>query len=192
MQILLVVLASLIANSYSQTPVPRTNVGSCAPLTIDDLGNTTMLSRSGILPEFLLEEPGQRDMPMAQIFAVQEVCQVAGLTRGTISATSFIVDFNCTVCPGADNMNPVRVTQQFQLDCNANAMPFNNINRGPSFEFPLPGVTGGFTRIRNPVGNLNTSLNDRCGLCISTFARDVNASILARVNNETHCVGKRL
>ena len=152
MKFFLAVLALLTAISDGQMPVQTRAVGNCPRVTEADLGRTDVLNNTGLVSLATLT-PNGIERPLVRILEYQVVCEAAGLTRDTVSATSVVVRYECQ---GVMQVCPMFVLVQYlNLDCRTS----------DSFLVPEPDVQ--FGSEINPANNsgLSVPLNTQCGVC---------------------------
>ena len=147
----------------SQQPALRSSVGSCFPVEIADLGNTTSRTTVGLVPAAFVGADGS-DAPMVRILRHNIVCEVAGRLKNTIGETSVLVQYEClgTRCPGYDANSPSNVltlTSQFQFQC-------RDTDMFPSTTGGVISGGGGSTRVDNTAADFMTAIARECGACV--------------------------
>ena len=158
----LLLTVSAVTNVHSRRTTLRSSVGSCSPVEVSDLGNTTSLSTEGLVPATFRGADGS-DVPMVQILRHNVVCEVAGRLKNTVGKISVLVEYECLGprCPGYDANNPsmvLTVISQFQVQC-----------RDTDMFLSSSGVVitgGGATRVDNAVANFTTAIDRECGACV--------------------------
>ena len=161
---LTLILCMILSAAHSQAPTPRSNVGSCSPITASSLGSNTTLTTMGLVAATTDQSNSGSDVSQVRILDSQLVCEAAGLRRDTISSFSVVVRFQCqgAFCGTADAGAPGTITRYLSLDCNQdNTFTMTSVQRGDEITFPM---------VANP---LNISLNNRCGEC-TQLARNPN------------------
>ena len=131
---------------------------SCAPINIDDLGNTTTFSTDGLIPN-ALPTAGETTNPVpARIFNYTIVCDASGMNRSTSSFVSVVVQFQCDFPSGSGTLEPcdrtTMVTRQYQFSCIIG--DWNAI---------ISGVDT-FVQTLSPNTTLTTPLDNQCRRCI--------------------------
>lgn len=160
------ILLAFITHINSQTPQTRFNVGNCPPVRTEDLGRTDILSTEGVVASVLRTRFHQIPHKV-QILDHQMVCQAAGLIKGTVSAISVVVRYQCE---GEHCRNTSEIFVEYlNLDCNKSP---------PSFLLPSPNVQRGAELSPGNPSDLSLPLNTMCGECTQ----------IARVPG--HCVCK--
>ena len=160
---ILLLTVSAVPSIHSQRTALRSSVGSCPPVEVSDLGNTTSLSTDGIVPATFRGADGSA-APMVRILRHNVVCEVAGRLKNTIGETSVLVEYEClgSGCPGYDANDPsmvLTVIGQIQVQCRDTDMFLS-----PS-EVVVSG-SGGNIRVDNVVANFTTTIDRQCGACV--------------------------
>ena len=169
-----IVLFSILPGVQLQAPPLRSGVSSCERPSLDDFGSSDAAgSNEGILTGFFGGgEAGIVDPQTIRIVAVNWVCEASGLTRGSLSSISVIVQYECldTKCGGMNNV----FIDQYRLDC---------IETDGVASFS--GVTSGYIRTAaaEVVGDLTTPLMDQCGRCVLPSGLFMSDPV-------TYCLGK--
>ena len=141
----------------------RNGVGSC-PMPAANAISATLLPLS-----FNLGDSGQQQ-PTVTVSNSSIVCISPGLTRGTVSSFSVVVEYVCTgvvpaECDGTRRLN------QFQYDCNSDDT-FTNAQ-----------IAGDLLITETPVASLATPLVDQCGRCGDPMDFDIPSDPV------NHCAG---
>lgn len=144
---------------HCQTPVLSDAIGSCAQITIDDLGTTDSLSAQGLVVDALFT----LNQPMVRILRFERVCEASGLLRNTSTSISVVVEYGCMGCQdmGAPNNTVIMVTEQFQFVCDQDFFE----GGGSSSTYDSGRFAPGILRTPSPTAMLTTGLEDQCGLC---------------------------
>ena len=158
----LTVLLLTVSVAHSQTPTPRSNVGSCPPVT-SSLGSNMTLTTMGLVSASIDQGNSASDVSLVRILDSQLVCEAAGLRRDTISSFSVVVRFECQgIFCGTADAGAGSFTRYLSLDCNQDdTFTMTSVQRGDELTLPM---------VANP---LNISLNNRCGEC-TQLARNPN------------------
>ena len=181
-------LSANFGMSSCQTPIPTFNRGSCPPLQLSNPDSTfnplaPLPTVEDVLPSFAMRSTESLPV-MVRAFDFHVVCEVAGRTRGTVSAVSFVVDYECSgvnACLRTSLDNPaVNLTEQFQFNCTLPSMERASF-RNDSYDV---NTENGFLHTQNPLAGFDTPLNNRCGLCVDPAAGLVEADPV------THCIRK--
>ena len=158
-----------------QAPTLRNGISSCESPSPESFGSMDSGgSDQGIVADFFGGgDAGVVPPQIVRIMAVNMVCEASGLTRGSLSSISAIVQYECldTQCGGMNNV----FIDQYRLDC----LEFDD--GVASFS----GVTSGEIRTvaAEVVGNLTTPLMDQCGRCVLPNG-------LFMSDPATYCLGK--
>ena len=164
MSLCVLLLTVSAPQSQSQAPPPRSNIGSCPPITASSLGSNTTLSTMGLVAATIDQANSASDVSLVRILDSQLVCEAAGLRRDTISSFSVVARYECQgiFCDSAVPGTPGSFTRYLSLDCNQDdTFTMTSVQRGAELTSPT---------VENP---LSISLNNRCGEC-TQLARNPN------------------
>ena len=175
-------LSANFGPSLCQTPTPTFDRGSCPPLQLSNLGSVSQFTSTITINDGLLPSALQIGTPEVSAFDFHVVCEVAGRTRGTVSAVSFVVDYECSGddCSESPLDTPaVNLTEQFQFNCTLEFLEAGAFVGNDNYD-----TLNGVVRTQNPLAGFDTPLNDHCGLCVDPAAGLVEADPV------THCIRK--
>ena len=183
-QVLLLALAALLVGvvplGYAQTPSFPFDLASCMPLTLSNLADPNQLGNFGNLHDSLsMRIDNEFFSPQVRALNFHTVCEVAGLTRGTVSAVSFVAEYECLGEPCTrTGENSTITTEQFQYNCSARIMEGITIIFYNSF-------FNDRVRTVNRTADFSTVPEKRCGLC-------VNPGPGVPSDPDTHCIRKHI
>ena len=165
---------------HAQFPVVNLAHGSCTPITLQNLGNPDQLDTTGFLRETLSERENFITFrPQVRALDFHVVCEVAGITRGTVAALSFVVDYECQDRPCTeDGRNSTFEREQIQYNCSSDFREGGGVDMVYEF-FSRPRA-----RTMNPIADFATMPATRCGLCVDPAASGLDS------DPETHCLRK--
>lgn len=153
-------LGVVLHTGHAQFPVVNLNHGSCTPITLQDLANPDPLDNPGFLSETLRMDFSDR--PQVRVLNFHVVCEVAGITRGTVAAVSFVVDYECQGVPCTEiGGNFTREIEQIQYNCSTDFFEGGEVEQLYETFFDINGI-----RTLNPIADFATVPAKRCGLCV--------------------------
>lgn len=159
----------MVPASLCNTPTGYVYQGDCDPVGVSDLGNPGELSTEGLIARSFGSGDGGIVPQLVRIIDFKIVCEVAGLTKGTIRGISVIATYDCMglICSPS---SVARFTSQFNFYCRL---------------WGLTLVIEGLGRNDNPTGTTETPLDITCGLC-ATYSRYIRTDY----TNDSNCFRK--
>ena len=157
---------------------------ACERITANDLGNSVVLSTSGLLSDILTPSGEQVEGGEVQVRIrnINIVCEAQHMMRDRYRYTSVVVSFYCLTTDGRVpecNDSSVVNTEQFEFGC-LNSM-WTDIVQGDT-------TTG---RATNPNATLSTELDTDCIVCFNPGHPEVR--FLTRPpDTVTHCSGEQV
>lgn len=149
-------VVGVVPSANAQTPSVPLSHGSCPPIELRDLASPDRHGDEGLLPQAF-------DRPLPRLLAADfhVVCEVAGITRETVSAVSFVARYECLDPPCADGENVTMLTEQFQYNCSTDFFEMGGTEVLYERAFPRSRQ-----RTLNPAANFSTETARGCGLCV--------------------------
>ncbi len=166
---------------HAQRPVVTFAHGSCTPIVLQDLADIDRLSDTGLLHESLGARINRTSFrPLVRALDFHVVCEVAGITRGTVAAVSFVAEHECQGIPCTEATgNSTFQTDQLQYNCSSDFIESGGVDM--VYEFSLFNER---IRTANQTANFDTVPATRCGRC-------VDPAFGLTSDPETHCQRKR-
>ena len=152
---------------------------ACERLTVDVLGNSSVLTKEGLLSEILTPGgDGSSQSTNVRILDMRVVCLAQHQMKDRYRYTSVIVSFECLTTdvriPECLAGSPARI-EQFDLGCVDGHWTTDIL------------TVSDRARTTNPIADLTTELDTGCRFCINP---NHPAAESFPVDSVTHCVGK--
>ena len=160
-------LIVLLALAYSR----RVKSQYCSPITIEALGNPSVLTKSGLLTELIFLDRGSPPPePLIRIIDYTVVCSSPGSQRNTYSYVSVVVEFQCKSLYHRDCDGETVLTWQFHFACVSHRGRTRWVRHWEYFY------------IENPTANMTTPLDTQCRRCV-----DPRVNSPSYIDPLTHC-----
>ena len=148
----------------------------CTTITAEDLGNTTMFSDQGLIPQALVTSGDSQPPVPVLIRNYRVLCDVSGINRNTSSSVSVLVEFQCDFPSGSGTLaacdgNTV-LTRQYQLSCSGQNQWITEVAGSATF-----------VQTVNPTATFSTPPDNQCRLCID----ERQSPAVSDHDPDTHC-----